>query len=278
MGAPVVLIGVEWTLVHLRRDGALVEPPDGASEVVLRFSADGQMSGTDGCNFFFGGPVVISGARLAVGRIGTTLVGCPGIVDFTTAVGAVLHGEVDWTVLDGVLTISAADGDALVYERRRSIYPSDRPGRPAPHVLAEGAHGAGDYRLFYTAFDDRVSLAMEYRDAPGEGWAFWGTTMERGWSGPEPYPMSTAQCQVAGERFVAGMVTNAVARVMFRPLGGADPVDLPVYPLADAPDVRAYGGFVGDPRRGSDVVAYDADGSRLGPPYTPHWWLPGDPI
>jgi len=59
--------------------------------------------------------------------------------------------------------------------------------------------------------------------------------------------MSTAQCQVAGERFVAGMVTNAVARVMFRPLGGADPVDLPVYPLADAPDVRAYGGFVGDP-------------------------------
>jgi len=236
MGALVVLVGVEWTLVHLRRDGALVEPPDGASEVVLRFSADGQMSGTDGCNFFFGGPVVISGARLAVGRIGTTLVGCPGIVDFTTAVGAVLHGEVDWTVLDGVLTISAADGDALVYERRRSIYPSDRPGRPAPHVLAEGAHGAGDYRLFYTAFDDRVSLAMEYRDAPGE------------------------------------------RVVMFRPLGGADPVDLPVYPLADAPDVRAYGGFVGDPLRGSDVVAYDANSSQLGPPYTPHWWVSGDPI
>ena len=255
MGAPVVLIGVEWTLVHLRRDGALVEPPDGASEVVLRFSADGQMSGTDGCNFFFGGPVVISGARLSVGRIGTTLMGCPGIVDFT-----------------------AADGDALTYEHRRSIYPSDKPGRPAPHVLAEGAHGAGHYWLFYTAFDDRVSLEMEYRDAPGEGWAFWGTTMERGWSGPEPYPMSTAQCQVAGERFVAGMVTNAVARVMFRPLGGADPVDLPVYPLADAPDVRAYGGFVGDPLRGSDVVAYDANSSQLGPPYTPHWWVSGDPI
>src|SRR5882757_4624581 len=200
MGAPVVLIGVEWTLVHLRRAGALVEPPDGASEVVLRFSADGQMSGTDGCNFFFGGPVVISGARLSVGRIGTTLMGCPGIVDFT-----------------------AADGDALTYEHRRSIYPSDKPGRPAPHVLAEGAHGAGHYWLFYTAFDDRVSLEMEYRDAPGE------------------------------------------RVVMFRPLGGADPVDLPVYPVVDAPDACAYGGFVGDPRRGSDVVAYDANGSRLRP-------------
>ena len=176
------------------------------------------------------------------------------------------------------MTIIGAAGDALVYERRHSIYPSDRPGQPAPAVLVEGQHGAGDFRLYYECFADRVTLSMEHRDALGDGWGYWLTTMERGWSGPEPYPMSTSDCRVAGELFVAGMVTSKVARVSFNPMDDDGRVDLPTYSLADVAEIRAYGGFVGDPPRGSYLLAYDAHDAELGPPFEPYWRLPRDPI
>ena len=90
--------------------------------------------------------------------------------------------------------------------------------------------------------------------------------------------MSCQTSLVDGDRFIAGLVTTAVVRLIFRPLGAGEEIDLPIYALPATPEVRAYGGFVGDPPRGSQVIAYDSAGNEMGPPYAPYWWVPGDPV
>lgn len=273
---PAELVGVEWTLREFRRDGATNEPPKGSAEVVLRFSSDGRLSGTDGCNFI-GGRVEVRGSQLLMRSLATTDILCSGIVEFAEFVCAVLRGPSSWVVRNRTLRLTANDDACLVYQQRASIFPSDRPGYPAPHVLLQGRLGDGDYRVHYQVSAERVGLEMESRDTPGRAWGFRGTSRKPGDGGPQPDPMSCATSQVDGERFVAGLVDRDVARIVFRVLGDAREIDLPLYALEDT-EIRAFGGFVGDPPRGSQLLAYDRAGALLGPPYAPHWWVAGDPI
>jgi len=156
MGAPVVLIGVEWTLVHLRRDGALSSRPTGQARVVLRVQRRRpdvryrRLAISSSAR-----PVVISGARLAVGRIGTTLVGCPGIVDFTTAVGAVLgwRGGLD-RARRRPDPSAPRTVDALWYERRRF----DLPVRPSGTARAACASPKGRTEPATTGWSTRPSM------------------------------------------------------------------------------------------------------------------------
>ncbi len=271
------LIGTEWTLREYVRDGVAYSTPHSRIEVAVRFDDSGRFSATDGCNYL-GGPVRIDDSGLVFGSMMTTLVGCPGLEELVDAVHAVFTGDASWEVQGETLRLSADDGTALIYERRASIYPSDWPdGRPA-HIIAEGTHGRGDFRLHYHIWDNAtVALSMESRDWPGDGWGSWTRTMKFGSEDPKPDPMACATSTVDGDRFVAGLVTAAVARVVFHSLAENTDTELTMYTLTDT-TIRAFGGFVGDPQRGSYLIAYNAAGSPLGPPYDPYWRLPGDPV
>ena len=71
-----------WRAVAV--DGVAV--PDGV-RVVLRFGADGELTGTTGCNRAFGG-YERDGERISVGPLGGTRMACPPPAD-----------EVEWKVL-----------------------------------------------------------------------------------------------------------------------------------------------------------------------------------
>jgi heat shock protein HslJ len=270
------LIGTEWTLREYVRDGVTYPPPRSRIEVVVRFSDSAGFSGTDGCNYLRG-QVRVSGSRLVFGRTMITAVLCRGLAELTDAVGAVLRAAVSWELQGETLRLTADDGTALVYAHRASIFPSDWRGTPSG-IIAGGRRGRGDFRFYYNIRDNAtVALAMESRDAPGDEWGRWTTTMKPGSAGPQPDPMSSATSTVDGDRVVAGLVNADVARVVFHSLAADTDSELPLRTLAGT-SIQAFADFVGDPPRGSYVIAYDAAGSPLGPPYEPYWWLPGDPV
>lgn len=272
---PAALAGARWTLRQYEHGGALRAAPDTPREVVLRFGR-GRMGGNDGCNNW-GAPVGILGGRLIIGGRATTDMACPGIVEFLEMVHGVFSGEAGWEVRDQLLIITGSDGTRLIYEPRASIYPSDRPGYPAPAVLLEVSHRSGDLRMSYRVNDSQISLLLEYRDSAddGIGQSFTSLSPER--QGPQPDPMSCMNTAVDGDRFIAGLVSGDVAQVTFRLLGTDREVDLPLYGLVGT-RIRVFGGFVGNPLRGSQIVAYDAVGVEMGPLYAPYWWISGDPI
>ena len=73
-----------------------------------------------------------------------------------------------WEITDGELHIRSDTGE-LTLRVRSSIYPSD-PLPAGSHVLEEGTHGTGDYRLTYldgSTNSGDVGLEVEYREAPG---------------------------------------------------------------------------------------------------------------
>ena len=179
-------------------------------------------------------------------------------------------------IQDGTLTLTSADA-TLVYGPRRSIFPSDRPGRPAPLVLTQGRRGSADYRFHYSVSQQGVGLTVEWREEAGGAWNYSGLMLEHDWDGPQPNPMACTAASIGDDRVIAGLVIEPATKVTFRPIGGQD-LDLDLYRLPEAPRHLAYIGFVGHPERGSTVHAYDAAGAELGPADAPYWWLPGDPI
>lgn len=130
--------------------------------------------------------------------------------------------------------------------------------------------------MSYRVNDSRIALLLEYRDSPDDGIRESFTTLTPERQGPQPDPMSCMNAVVDDDRFIAGLASGDVARMTFRLLGTDREVDLPLYRLAGTP-VRVFGGLVGDPLPGSQIVAYDAVGAEMGPPYAPYWWMSGDP-
>jgi hypothetical protein len=200
----------------------------------------------------------------------STARGCRGpVAEVAPLIGRVLYSSPAWEIQERRLTLTSPDA-ALVYERRRSLFPSDRAGRPAPLVVAQGRRGDADYRLEYVVSGHGVHLEVVWRDEPGGGWNYHGLTLEHDWSGPQPNPMACTAAMIGSDRVIAGLVTETATTVTFRPVGGQE-VDLDLHRLPEAKQHRAYVGFVGQPERGSTVHAYDATRAELGPPHAPHW-------
>jgi heat shock protein HslJ len=270
----VELVGVEWTLLRLVSDGVESVPGDYPLEITLGITPTGALSATDGCNWL-SGPVEVEPARLVAGRLASTMRGCLGPVAQVAPL-IVLHSSPTWVIDDGTLALTAAD-TTLVYEPRRSPFPSDRAGRPAPLVITQGRRGSADYRFLYSVSPQGVGLQIEWREEPGAGWNYSGLMLEHDWNGPQPNPMACTAGSVGSDLVIAGLVTEPTTRVTFRPIGRQE-VDLDLHQLPEAPRHLAYIGFVGQPERGSTVHAYDASGAELGPADAPYWWLPGDPV
>jgi heat shock protein HslJ len=272
----VELVGVEWTLLWLVADGVESVPGDYPLEITLGITRSGALSATDGCNWV-SGRVEVEADRLVAGQLMRTERGCGGpVAQVAPLIDRVLHSSPTWVLHDGTLTLTSAD-TTLVYEPRRSIFPSDRAGRPAPLVITQGRRGSADYRFDYAVSRHGVGLEVEWREEPGGAWNYSGLMLEHDWSGPQPNPMACTAASIGGDRVIAGLVTEPTTRVTFRPIGRPD-VDLDLHQLPEARRHLAYIGFVGQPERGSTVHAYDASGTELGPAHAPYWWLPGDPI
>ena len=270
------LVGVEWTLLRFVSDGVECVPGDYPLEITLGITRAGALSATDGCNWL-SGPVEVEADRLVAGRLMATRRGCLGpVARVAPLIERVLQSSPRWVVHDGALTLTSAD-TTLVYEPRRSIFPSDRPGRPAPLVITQGRRGSADYRFDYSVSPQGVGLQIEWREESGGAWNYSGLMLEDDWSGPQPNPMACTAASIGGDRVIAGLVIEPATTVTFHPIGGQD-VDLDLHQLPEAPRHLAYIAFVGQPERGSTVHAYDASGAELGPPHAPYWWLPGDPI
>ena len=270
------LVGVEWTLLRFLADGVESVPGDYPLEITLGITRTGALSATDGCNWL-SGPVEVEADRLIAGQLMRTMRGCVGpVAQVAPLIDLVLHSSPTWVIHDGTLALTSVN-TTLVYEPRRSIFPSDRAGRPAPLVITEGRRGSADYRFDYMVSRHGVHLECEWREEPGGAWNYSGLTLEHDWNGPQPNPMACTAASIGGDRVIAGLVTEPTTRVTFRPIGHQE-VDLDLHQLPEAPRHLAYIGFVGQPERGSTVHAYDASGAELGPAHAPYWWLPGDPI
>jgi heat shock protein HslJ len=268
IATPVGLIGVEWTLQRFVVDGVEHLPGDYPNEVTLRFSRGGLLSGTDGCNWF-STSVAIDPDHVILDGLVSTRRGCRGEAEkFSAILRSLLFAHPTWSLDDGVLTV-AVGTTAVIYEARTSIYPSDRPGRAAPLVLAQGQRGTGDYRLSYSVSEHGVHLSFESRDEPGLGWGCSSLTLEHDWAGPQPNGMACSTARVDGDLLVVGLVIDPAQRVVFRAVGHPE-VDLDTYALPEAVRHTAYSGFVGQPERGSELLVLDSSGTVLGPPLAPH--------
>ena len=272
----VELVGVEWTLLRFVSDGVESVPADYPLEITLGITSAGALTATDGCNWL-SGPVELEDDRVVTGQLASTMRGCRGpVAQVAPLIERVLQSSPTWVIEGETLTLSTVN-TTLVYEPRRSIFPSDRAGRPAPLVITEGRRGSADYRFHYAIGEQGVGLTVEWHEEPGSRWNYNGLVLEHDRTGPQPNPMACTDASIGDDRVIAGLVIEPATKVTFRPIGGQD-VDLDLHQLPEAPRHLAYIGFVGQPERGSTVHAYDASGAELGPAHAPYWWLPGDPI
>lgn len=249
------LVGTEWELAALLRDGAERRPPPAAGEALLRLDGRGRLTGSDGCNEF-GGNVRIEPATLTVGPLGTTDVFCRKH-EVPDAFSDILDGTVPWAVRAGRLRLTGPAGDGLVFAEKASIYPA-RDLTP----LLLGRRDGGDYRLGWSRHDGFVGVDWNWRDGPGRPWAEVGLVGDLGRSATRPEPMVGPAGRAS---YVLGAIRSDAARLAYLPPGGAGKaVPLRVFRLDRIDSLVAYGGFVRRFRPGAVVVAYRADGSELG--------------
>ena len=109
------LDGTHWTLTQLNG-----QPPVAAEAVVdLSFQAEGRIGGNGGCNSY-GGDYAVSGSRLTVSNLMSTLMACldDGLNTQESAYWAALGTVASYDLSGDVLTLKDASGAAvLVFAR-----------------------------------------------------------------------------------------------------------------------------------------------------------------
>jgi len=123
------LNGTSWTLVDLNLDQ---QPVPAGTEITLNF-ADGQISGSGGCNNYTAGFSPDDPAVLSIGPVAATRMACPEpVLDQETAYFTALENAAQWGYLIGRLAIYYATDEpgynALVFEPAA-----------APPAMEEGA-------------------------------------------------------------------------------------------------------------------------------------------
>lgn len=103
------LTGPEWQVVQLNGEAV------GAAQMPqLRFGVDGQVSGTSGCNRFFGS-FTEAGGQLGFGPLATTRMACPGPLDQQEKVFfQALSNVVSFGMRGGQTVLLDAEGEVLM--------------------------------------------------------------------------------------------------------------------------------------------------------------------
>lgn len=101
------LVGPTWRLATM--DGRAVLP---GTRVTAVFTSDDRVSGSAGCNGYFGGAVAKGGAQLSVGLLGSTRMFCgaDGVMDQEQAYLAALQKAASYQVTSGELRLVTAAG------------------------------------------------------------------------------------------------------------------------------------------------------------------------
>jgi heat shock protein HslJ len=108
------LAGTSWKLVSYGPTDAQITAMDGV-DTSLKFSTDGQVSGTFGCNSF-GGDYSQDGNSITFGPIMSTMMACDDARNSQDQAGfAVLQGTVSFFYLEGdSMSIHSADGKTML--------------------------------------------------------------------------------------------------------------------------------------------------------------------
>lgn len=103
------LVGTEWVLETLQRGETASTP---VAPATIRFSDDGTVSGSGGCNGFGGS----WDAETGFGQLASTLMACEEpVMDQEQFVLSILTPEATLTIEGSALTIADLDGNALIY-------------------------------------------------------------------------------------------------------------------------------------------------------------------
>ena len=101
------LAGSEWRPNFI----SALELPAGIA-MQVEFQPDGKITGSGGCNRFFGG-YTVSGNRIKIGPLASTRKGCPGLLRAETALFATLQAAASFAQDDTTLTLFDASGAKL---------------------------------------------------------------------------------------------------------------------------------------------------------------------
>ena len=122
--APVpTLVGTPWVAAGINNGrGGVASALEGV-EVIATFGDDGRVTGSGGCNRFFG-PYALDGDALSIGPLATTRKAClapEGVGEQEAAFLAALERVAIWSIRESRLQLRAADGALQV---------DFRPGEP----------------------------------------------------------------------------------------------------------------------------------------------------
>ncbi len=132
---PGVLGGTVWTLTAYGDPASPVAPVAGVTST-LSFESTG-VSGTSGCNSFIGS-FSVNGNVITFGDLIATLAACEeAVMAQETALLELLHGDVSFTVENGALTLTNADGQTASYTSPSATGTGITP----PAVVDAGALG-----------------------------------------------------------------------------------------------------------------------------------------
>ncbi len=120
-GGP-ALVGTEWVAIGINNGRGGVASALAGVEVTATFGEDGRVTGSGGCNRFFG-PYALDGAALSIGPLASTRMACfepEGVGEQETAYLAALGRAATWSIREDRLQLRAADG-ALQVDFRPAI-------------------------------------------------------------------------------------------------------------------------------------------------------------
>ena len=83
-------------------------------DAIIFFSADGEIGGNVGCNGF-GGSVEISGDKIVVGPLMSTMMYCETIMEQESAIMMLLTGTLNFEMDGDILTIFSEDGISAIH-------------------------------------------------------------------------------------------------------------------------------------------------------------------
>ena len=101
------LAGSEWRPSFMSR----AELPAGV-KIEVEFGPDGRITGSGGCNRFFGG-YTVSGNHIKIGPLASTRKGCPGLIKLETTFFATLQAADSFEQTDTTLILFDASGAKL---------------------------------------------------------------------------------------------------------------------------------------------------------------------
>jgi heat shock protein HslJ len=113
MTMDVDLAGSEWRPSFM----SAMDLPHGVV-MQVEFQPDGRITGTGGCNRFFGG-YRLSGAHIRIGPLASTRKGCPGLIKLEASFFATLQAAASFEQTDTTLILFDAAGTKLAQFIRR---------------------------------------------------------------------------------------------------------------------------------------------------------------